>query len=501
MSTQPASVLPILGNTFYGNDFPSIVKQQVSNYLIAIQQDDRSDWEIEAAKMKDVYTNAYLTIAAANASNNAQGFLKPRPNKTITLEFPDHEHAPDGIVLARRDLHAHSDRSPFQNSPAPLFERGWIYQERLLSARVLYFEENELLWDCRTDVFCECGDFPSTVIHQADYYHIIHNLYMLCQAREDGFNEVEHKHCELSFDNNDSGVYDWWYTKAMIEYTRLKFTKESDRLPALSGLAKLMVQKTGDVYLAGLWKRDLVKGLLWHSVQKDNCCKSYLPRQYRAPSWSWMSIESPNMDFIYPDKFPVDHSPYFSADSVVVEAYIVPLGEDVLSEVVDGRITLFGSMLPAMLRMQAGSDPSEKQFDFSLQVHSTEGAPWLPFHSSPLVFHPDVNITLTTIYTAEQRGLQVFQRSTTRPELVQEQEKGMDVQAPVHLLRLGRISRPKDGVAFLVLTPSMRENNAWERIGLLIWWSDRASYPANPELDAEARIHEISCERQEVTIL
>ena len=29
-----------------------------------------------------------------------------------------------------------------------LDERGWIFQERILSARTLYFSANELLWEC-----------------------------------------------------------------------------------------------------------------------------------------------------------------------------------------------------------------------------------------------------------------------------------------------------------------------------------------------------------------
>lgn len=45
---------------------------------LCIIQDDKSDWEREAALMANVYTNACLTIAATRASHCGEGFLQPR---------------------------------------------------------------------------------------------------------------------------------------------------------------------------------------------------------------------------------------------------------------------------------------------------------------------------------------------------------------------------------------------------------------------------------------
>jgi hypothetical protein len=495
-------------------------------HLTVIQQDDREDWEVEAAKMKTVYANAYLTIAAATSSDHGQGFLKPRTSsKTIELELSDFEHAPDGIVLARRDLHRYTERSPFQMSPAPLFERGWIYQERLLSARVLYFEDSELLWDCRTDVFCECGDFPQSFITKTDSFHVIHNLYMLSQAREDGFYEDEHTHCHLVFDENDSGLYDWWHQKAVVAYAQLKLTKESDRLPALSGLAGLVAQKTGDVYLAGLWRKDLIRGLQWHSVHKDSIYESYLPYKYRAPSWSWVSVEGSAMDFPKIRDFSMGSHPSFTADAMVLNSSVSPLGKDILSEIVDGRITLLGEAVSANLRMQSGP---KQETEFLLQLRSNKKATWTPLrHSkifkttdSPLTFHPDVNITLTTIETANGTCAQVFERSRLRLKLTGEvAESAQDIQAPVTLLRLGTFWGYNDrakgkkvegkgakhigGVTYLVLSSSARDTKSYERIGLLIWNSEGQWSLKNEQehIQAAARIHEQRHTRIEATVI
>ncbi|QKD61041.2 uncharacterized protein FOBCDRAFT_244617 [Fusarium oxysporum Fo47] len=56
------------------------------------------------------------------------------------------------------------------------------------------------------------------------------------------------------------------------DYTYRELTKSSDRLPALSGIAK--------------WLHDLHRQLAWFSCTTQN------PRpRYRAPSWSWASID------------------------------------------------------------------------------------------------------------------------------------------------------------------------------------------------------------------
>jgi len=48
---------------------------------LCIIQDDKADWEKEASRMADVYTNAYLTIAATRASHCGEGFLQARKAK------------------------------------------------------------------------------------------------------------------------------------------------------------------------------------------------------------------------------------------------------------------------------------------------------------------------------------------------------------------------------------------------------------------------------------
>jgi hypothetical protein len=74
------------------------------------------------------------------------------------------------------------------------------------------------------------------------------------------------------------------------EYSRRKLTFAQDKLPALAGVASKLAERTGYTYVAGLWLEDLLPtGLLWF---RDFATTPLTRPQYRAPSWSWASIDS-----------------------------------------------------------------------------------------------------------------------------------------------------------------------------------------------------------------
>src|SRR5213076_3258683 len=50
------------------------------------------------------------------------------------------------------------------------------------------------------------------------------------------------------------------------------------------------VLRTGAEYLAGLWRQDLPFGLLWQGWHGEG---KRVTDKWRAPSWSWTSIDGP----------------------------------------------------------------------------------------------------------------------------------------------------------------------------------------------------------------
>ena len=73
-------------------------------------------------------------------------------------------------------------------------------------------------------------------------------------------------------------------------------TYASDKMTALSGVADEFRSMSNGMYLASLWKNCFfTEQLLWiarHNNKQVNGRPSARPSTYRAPSWSWLSIDA-----------------------------------------------------------------------------------------------------------------------------------------------------------------------------------------------------------------
>jgi hypothetical protein len=88
-------------------------------------------------------------------------------------------------------------------------------------------------------------------------------------------------------------LYDFW-AKVISVYTTGNLSHEEDKLVAISRLATRFKGLLRDAdYLAGLWKWNIVHQLLWetHPESVRGRTSSQRPKNYRAPSWSWASVD------------------------------------------------------------------------------------------------------------------------------------------------------------------------------------------------------------------
>ena len=91
-----------------------------------------------------------------------------------------------------------------------------------------------------------------------------------------------------------SEKYRLWY--ALVEdYTPRHFKYIQDRLVAISGIAKIFGDLIrNDEYVAGLWKRDIVRGLSWHDrgakLIPSKTIQGFSFPIDRFPSWTWASV-------------------------------------------------------------------------------------------------------------------------------------------------------------------------------------------------------------------
>lgn len=69
-------------------------------------------------------------------------------------------------------------------------------------------------------------------------------------------------------------------------YSKCDLTNSGDKLAALAGNARSIQDRTGDEYVAGIWRKTLEEELCWRAIDPRK-----RPSCYRAPSWSWAAID------------------------------------------------------------------------------------------------------------------------------------------------------------------------------------------------------------------
>ena len=90
-----------------------------------------------------------------------------------------------------------------------------------------------------------------------------------------------------SYSVKPKDFYGFWRS-LVTAYSTMAITNPQDKLPAILGLANELRSVFGDDYLAGLWKNDLHNNLLL-TCEAPRALST--KTRYRAPSWSWASVE------------------------------------------------------------------------------------------------------------------------------------------------------------------------------------------------------------------
>jgi len=250
---------------------------------LCIIQDDAQDWESEAAQMANIYGRSTLTIAATQSSSPNAGLFQILPDSLDRAISPS-VLPPNAPPLYYRSAISHEELqncmddqvSTKQERAFPLLRRAWAYQEHLLSPRIVHFTARELVWECSQTMSCCCT--PANTIGPG------------LQKQVSSLLGIQAGNSPLT---SEQDLFTLWY-QIVTCYTTKNLTRESDRLVALSGIAKKAQIKLNSEYLAGLWEEDLARGLVWNACLTTNCPRvptARRPLQYRAPSWSWASVE------------------------------------------------------------------------------------------------------------------------------------------------------------------------------------------------------------------
>lgn len=269
-----------------------IVKELGFRYFwidaLCIIQDSTEDWLREASRMSGVFSGAILTIAVADADHHAQGIFRPRPVRCIRpFRIPYLQDTPyrdrtqfDGegefYVFPKSSLVGAGNRTK-----GTLDTRAWILQEQLLSPRMLYYGNGEIYWDCITVSASESSPIAASLLYDSDPDETW-ALKLIRRTLAGSTNTVTLRRT----------IADIW-TQIIKNYSSRKLTRQSDKLIALEGILKPLASILKDEPVAGMWRDQLWRQLIWWVVKPSLTNTTSSDAPFIAPSWSWLSAHAP----------------------------------------------------------------------------------------------------------------------------------------------------------------------------------------------------------------
>ncbi|XXG99366.1 hypothetical protein Hte_005703 [Hypoxylon texense] len=196
-------------------------------------------------------------------------------SSSLTARFPTHSVPGSVAKYIRQQPHwTHLDYGSSytgHNNQQVLLSRGWVLQERILSPRIVYYDADELKWECNTTTDCQCGGMNVISNFKVDYM------------------------ASLEGSRGPGSLHVRWMLLVQ-RYSRLGLTYDTDRVVALAGMADQAFKSGyGGRYLAGLWEDNFAYQLCWWIHDTHRKVETYL-----APSWSWLSV-SGAVNFIHYD--------------------------------------------------------------------------------------------------------------------------------------------------------------------------------------------------------
>lgn len=253
---------------------------------LCIIQDDMSDWGSESLNMSYIYANAEVNIAAT---------ANPHPHMRLFRERRRDVVRPVLVSVSAQ---------PFQSYPIqpgqyglfdmylwtlniteqPLNRRAWVFQERLMSPRIVHFTKDQVIWQCRsmnaTEVY-PTGVLPAIMRDSGQG---------LLHRRADVASWIGQDPCQSLRACN---ICRQWGSLVQ-SYSKGNLTFPDDRPVAVLGLAKEVEQLIQDRYVLGMFRHHLLRQLCWadlglqhNSVGGTTRHPSY--RQYS--SFSWLSLD------------------------------------------------------------------------------------------------------------------------------------------------------------------------------------------------------------------
>jgi len=230
---------------------------------ICITTTDPSVTREQLRMMGSIYASAVVTIIAADGDSQTglaglKGASSPRELHQRVIPFGD-----DKIIVRNTQIFS-------MDSGHPYYDRGWTYQEYKMSPRKILFNNRELHWECRCNVWHE-----EMVINAEVPQYIDPRLGVILS----GFPDL------VSL------------AHIITDYNEKELRYDEDALPAIAGLLSVVSRSFTGGFLYGLpemfFDRALGWNPYWGHINLRRRTPSDRPVETRLspsglPSWSWI---------------------------------------------------------------------------------------------------------------------------------------------------------------------------------------------------------------------
>ena len=259
---------------------------------------DNNEWNDELQKMNEIYGGSIVTLVSASSDSVKNRFLNKRNLDYIPVAYStDPEDRRAKIFLSQE----WNDSACEYNGPWS--KRGWTMQEGLLPNRVLFYTASQLVWKCCEEQSFERGvterikDRISEILTYSDHDNIGFGSGFLWTLptflRFKRFKDYLPTCLDITLMSH-SDTFRLWYD-LIEDYTQRQFQDIDDRLRAISSLARMysaMIQNL--TYVAGLWREDLIRGLMWYVPGATLISHGSADKPQASlkafPSWSWADV-------------------------------------------------------------------------------------------------------------------------------------------------------------------------------------------------------------------
>lgn len=281
--------------------------------LCIVQDELQAHKAKQIAQMPQIYSNAVVTLAASKSVRADDGFLDEVHIASMTrlavkLRYADRKNSMSGSIFVVEFTG--------ESNMEPLDLRGWTFQERHLSTRMVDFDARCVYWSCLTEPPGRLRDGwglfkPKSNSSKLRAWYALRRLHDADKPASDALgrrSSTSSSSSAASRGRRDACEGTSYYQTVLEEfysvvadYTERILSIPQDRILAVSGMAEMFGPILDDDYAAGLWRRSLPSSLLWN-ISRDgrdlHGDPSFVadvglrrrPERFQAPSWSWAAV-------------------------------------------------------------------------------------------------------------------------------------------------------------------------------------------------------------------